>query len=72
MNVTLTLNAGQGADLGPNFDLTADTGVVDPLTATLTELLAGLIVVVDNAATEVTITSTGNCTNSLTLPITAP
>ena len=71
MNVTLTLNAGQGADLGPNFDLTADTGVVAPLTATLTELLAGIVVVVDDLATEVTITSTGNCTNSLTLPITA-
>jgi hypothetical protein len=72
MNVNLTLNAGQGADLGPNFNLTADTGVVTPLTATLTELLAGFVVIVNNAATEVTITSTGNCTNSLTLPITAP
>lgn len=72
MNVTLTLNSGQGADLGPNFDLTADTGVVDPLTATLAELLAGVVVIVDDLATEVTITSTGNCTNSLTLPITTP
>lgn len=72
MNINLTLNSGQGADLGPNFDLTADTGVVDPLTATLTELLAGKIVAVDELATEVTITSTGSCTNSLTLPITAP
>ena len=72
MNVTLTLNSGQGADLGPNFDLTADTGVVDPLTATLTELLDGIIVIVDDLATEVVVTSTGNCTNSLTLPITAP
>jgi hypothetical protein len=72
MNINLTLNSGQGADLGPNFDLTADTGVVDPLTATLTELLAGKFVVVDDLATEVTITSIGSCTNSLTLPITAP
>jgi len=72
MNVTLTLNSGVGIDLGPNFNLTTDLGFVDPLTATLIELLAGVEIVVDNAATEVTITSIGNCTNSLTLPILEP
>jgi hypothetical protein len=72
MNVLLTLNSGLGASLGPNFNLTTDVGVVDPITATLSELLAGLEVVVDSDATEVTITSTGNCTNLLTLPITSP
>lgn len=71
MNVTLTLNSGLGADLGPNFNLTANVGTVSPLTATLSELLAGKIVSVDNSATQVTITSTGNCTNSLTLTITS-
>jgi len=72
MNVTLTLNAGLGSDLGPNFDLTADTGVVSPSTATLSQLLApGLVVVADNAATQITVTSTGVCTNSINIPITA-
>lgn len=71
MNVILTLNAGLGVDLGPNFILTASTGVVAPSTATKTELLAGKAVAVDNAAVSVTITSTGVCTNALTLPITA-
>lgn len=71
MNVTLTLNSGLGANLGPNFNLTANVGTVSPLTATLSELLAGKIVSVDNSATQVTITSTGNCTNSLTLTITS-
>lgn len=70
MNLTLTLNAGLGTDLGPNFNLTANTGTVTPSTATKTELLAGKVVEVDNAAVSVTITSTGVCTNALTLPIT--
>jgi hypothetical protein len=71
MNVIVTLNAGLGSDLGPNFDLTADVGVVAPATATLTELLAGKTVVADNTATQITVTSTGACTNSLNLSITA-
>jgi len=71
MNVTLTLNSGLGVDLGPNFDLTANVGTVTPSTATLTSLLAGTVITVDNSATQVTITSTGTCTNSLNLPITA-
>jgi|TARA_R110000868_G_scaffold389682_1_gene659012 hypothetical protein len=71
MNVLITLNSGQGADLGPNFNLTADIGSVTPSTATLIDLLAGVSVVVSNSATEVIITSTGSCTNSLNLPITA-
>jgi len=71
MNVTLTLNSGLGSDLGPNFNLTADVGIVSPSTATLTELLASTVVSVDNGATYIIITSTGTCTNSLNLPITA-
>lgn len=71
MNITITLNSGLGSDLGPNFNLTANTGSVSPSTATKTELLAGKTVVVDNAATSVTVTSTGNCTNALTISITS-
>lgn len=64
-NITLTLGAGLGADLGPNFNLTADVGSVTPSTATKSELTAGKGVSVDDLATEVTITSTGTCTNSI-------
>ena len=70
MNVLITLNAGLGADLGPNFNLTTNVGTVTPSTATKTQLLAGKNVTVDNSATSVTITSVGNCTNHLTLNIT--
>jgi hypothetical protein len=70
MNVLLTLNSGQGADLGPNFTLSANNSqTVTPSTATLVQLLAGLSTVIGNTATQVTITSTGNCTNSLNLTI---
>jgi hypothetical protein len=69
LNVLITLNSGQGADLGPNFDLTSDSGPVSPSTATLSELLAGKNVIVNVFATQVIITSTGTCTNSLTLNI---
>ena len=70
MNVLITLNPSQGSDLGPNFNLTANnSATVSPTTATLTQLLAGLSTVIGNAATQVTITSTGVCTNALTLTI---
>jgi hypothetical protein len=68
-NITLTLGAGLGADLGPNFNLTANAGSVTPSTATRTELLAGKSVSVDDAATQVTVTSTGTCTNAITQTI---
>jgi hypothetical protein len=70
MNVTLKLNTGLGANLGPNFNLSANVGTVTPLTATLDELLAGYVVSVNSSASIITITSTGTCTNSLALPIT--
>jgi hypothetical protein len=69
MNVLIILNSGQGISLGVNFTLAADVGVVVPSTATLSELLAGKPVVVDNGATSVTVTSLGVCTNALILPI---
>jgi hypothetical protein len=65
-SITLTLGAGLGADLGPNFNLTTNVGSVTPSTATRTELLAGKSVSVDDLATQVTITSTGTCTNAIT------
>jgi len=68
-NITLTLGAGLGADLGPNFNLTANVGSVTPSTATKSELTAGKSVSVDDAATQVTITSTGTCTNAITQTI---
>jgi hypothetical protein len=71
MNVILTLNAGLGVDLGPDFDLSVNTGTITPNNSNLTDLLDGILVSVDDAATSITITSTGACTNSLILPITS-
>ncbi len=68
-SITLTLGAGLGADLGPNFNLTADVGSVTPSTATKTELTSGKSVSVDDLATQVTVTSTGTCTNAITQTI---
>lgn len=69
LNISVTLNSGQGANLGPNFVLTADFGSVSPSTATLSELLSGKNVTIDDLATQIIITSTGDCTNSLTLNV---
>jgi hypothetical protein len=68
-SITLTLGAGLGADLGPNFNLTANVGSVTPSTATKSELTAGKSVSVDDLATQVTVTSTGTCTNAITQTI---
>jgi hypothetical protein len=70
VNTTIILNSGLGVNLGPNFNLTANVGTVTPSTATKTELLAGKSVSVSDSATQITVTSTGTCTNSLVLNIT--
>ena len=70
MIVLIQIGAGSGGAVGP-FNLTANAGSVIPATATRAELVAGLEVTVDNAATTVTITSTGVCTGtSEIIPIT--
>lgn len=69
MTVRITLDSNIGTDLGP-FNLTADIGTVTPSTATRAQLISGLDVVVDIEATELTVTSTGNCTNTLQMTIT--
>ena len=70
MNVYLHFMPGQGADLGPNFLLTADFGIVVPDTATKTQLYNGITVIVNDLATEITITSEGICSSFVTIPIT--
>lgn len=67
MQVLVKLTSA-GLSTGP-FNLTSNVGVVVPSTATRSELLAGLVVVISDLATEVTITSTGTCINYITLPI---
>ena len=68
-NILLILGSGLGSNLGPNFNLTANVGSVTPSTATKTELLGGKNVSVDDAATQVTVTSIGVCANSITQTI---
>lgn len=68
MVVKIKLGTNSGQDLGP-FNLTANTGTVTPETATRVQLLQGLNVTVDSAATQVTVTSTGTCTNATTVNI---
>jgi len=69
MNILVTLNSGLGADLGPNFNLTANVGSVTPSTVTKTQLTTGIFVDVNAAATQITVTSTGTCSNSIVLNI---
>lgn len=69
MYVLVKLNSNQGADLGPNFTLTANVGTLVPATATLAELLVGVTVLADNTATQVFVTSQGICTNTLNIAI---
>ena len=69
MNILVTLNSGLGADLGPNFNLTANVGSVTPSTVTKSQLTTGVFVDVDASATQITVTSTGTCSNSIVLNI---
>jgi hypothetical protein len=71
MNILLTLDSGMGANLGPNFNLTSNSGhTVTPNTATRSELIAGKSITVSpDGATNIFVTSTGDCTNTLVLSI---
>lgn len=69
MYILVKLNSNQGTDLGPNFTLAANVGTLVPATATLAELLVGVTVLADNAATQVFVTSQGVCTNTLTIAV---
>lgn len=69
MYILVKLNPNEGADLGPNFVLTANVGTLVPAIATLAELLVGVTVLADDMAIQVFITSQGICTNTLTLNI---
>jgi len=69
MYILVKLNPSQGADLGPDFVLTADIGTLAPAVATLNELLVGVTVFANDAATQIFVTSQGICTNTLTLNI---
>jgi hypothetical protein len=62
--ITITLQAGAGADLGP-FNMSVSSGTITPTTATRAELLAGKVFTISSdPAVNVTATSTGTCTNS--------
>jgi hypothetical protein len=69
-NVTITLNSNAGINLGPNFNVTITGGTISPTTATRSELLGGKIFEISsNAAETITVTSTGDCTNSSTVQV---
>lgn len=72
MYILVRLNPNQGINLGPNFTLTANVGTLVPATATLTQLLTGVLVLADDTVTQVTVTSQGVCTNSLILNVSQP
>ena len=69
MNITIGLNSNLGENLGPNFIITSDVGAVSPDSSTLSELLVGAIFDLDNSSTIVNVTSSGICSNTLTLNI---
>jgi hypothetical protein len=56
MQVLVKLNEPLGADLGP-FNITPNVGVVNPSTASREDLISGVIAIVDDNATQITITS---------------
>lgn len=68
MIILVTLNPGLGEGLGPNFTVTTDV-VGFSQVVTLTELLNGVALEVDDASTVVYIESLGVCINILPLEI---
>ena len=65
--VFVILNIPVGANVGPTLALTSDVGVVIPSTATVAQLIAGVLIEVDVLSTTITVTSQGLCINSIDL-----
>lgn len=71
MYVKIQLNPGLGANLGPTFNLTADMGTVSPSTVDETSLLQGINVIIsDDRAKIVYVTSVGGCGTVIPITIT--
>lgn len=70
MNIFVQLASDLGADVGPNFSVTANVGTVTPNTSTRTELLNGRFFDVDQNATNLTISSLGSCNTEIQTQIT--
>ena len=68
MNIIVTLDAGMGTSLGPNFLIYSDVGTVT-YEATLAELLIGIERTFEDTATIILIESLGDCINVLSLII---
>jgi hypothetical protein len=70
MRVRLKINRGLSIGLGPNFKLSTDFGVINPIYATRDQLLNGIEVTLSEYdASKIKITSIGNCTNFLEVDI---
>lgn len=67
-NVLITLNPGLGEGLGPNFTITVDVAGYS-WEATLSELLAGFVILAPDESNYVYVSSLGVCLNMLSLPI---
>ena len=68
-NILIRLEIG-GINLGPTFNITSNIGSVTPSTTSYFDLMNGnTIVSVDDNATMITLTSVGQCTNSITLSV---
>jgi hypothetical protein len=62
-------SADMGTDLGPGFDILSDSGSVSPNFISKEDLLAGKILSVDENASQLTLTSTGECDASAIITI---
>jgi hypothetical protein len=71
MSKTVLIRYDQlGTNLGPAFDVVPDVGVASPDIVTISELLAGIYITIDDTTTTITFTSTEGCTNSDIVSIT--
>jgi len=70
MRVRLKINRDISSGLGPNFKLSTDFGVINPIYSTKDQLLNGIDVTLSEYdARKIRITSIGNCTNFLEVDI---
>jgi hypothetical protein len=68
MNVFLKVDS-LGNSIGDNLSLSSNAGSITPNVITKNQFLAGVNVSVDNSSTEITISSSGQCNRSITIPI---
>lgn len=69
MVTIITLDLNHGINLGPELSISVDLGTITPNVINIDDINSGLFYLTNDNATEITITSIGDCKSKIIIPI---